>query len=382
MTWSPQQYFDDGLAAGIDPTILEHAIAEIEQVIVPHPELPALLTLNHLAERTGTRYSTLRSAVITSEGFYRHFRIRKRSGGHRVISVPDPTLMSVHRWIAAYILNPQQVHHFSFAFKPEASILKCAARHVGAKWLIKMDVAGFFGSISEIQVYRVFRSLGYQPLISFELARLTTHAPIVSDRYQSPEWRAKPHPSPIRSYNRDRLGYLPQGAPTSPMLSNLIMRHADAEIEALAKVAGVHYTRYSDDLTFSTRDDFDRARATRLVWKVSAALRRTGLKANPRKTTIVPPGGRKIVLGLLVDRATPRLSRDFRSMLRQHLYYLERLGPFEHTKKRGFDTVSGMYRHVRGLIDFANMVEPTYARKMLSRFNTVEWPISFTASRA
>jgi RNA-directed DNA polymerase len=381
MTWSPQQYIDDGIAAGIDPTILQHAIAEIEQVIVPHPELPALLTLNHLAKRTGVNYSTLRSAVISTEGLYRHFQIRKRSGGHRVISVPDPTLMTVQRWIAAYILNPQRVHHCSFAFKPQASILRCAARHVGARWLIKMDVAGFFGSISEIQVYRVFRSLGYQPLVAFELARLTTHAPNISDRYRHAEWQAKCHPSPISSYNRGRIGYLPQGAPTSPMLSNLIMRDADAEIEGLAKAAGVRYTRYSDDLTFSTRDDFDRARAKRLVWRVSAVLRQMGLEANPQKTRVVPPGGRKIVLGLLVDRATPRLSRDFRSMLRQHLYYLERLGPFEHTEARRFDTVSGMYRHVRGLIDFANMVEPGYARKMLSRFNAVEWPISFVTPR-
>ena len=177
MTWSPQQYIADGEAAGIDPTILQNAVDQIEEVIVPHPELPALLTLNHLATRTGADYQTLRSIIHCSENSYRHFRIRKRSGGHRVISVPEPTLMMVQRWIATYILNPQPVHHCSFAFKPKASIVRCAARHVGARWLIKLDVAGFFGSITEIQVYRVFRSLGYQPLVAFELARLTTHAP-------------------------------------------------------------------------------------------------------------------------------------------------------------------------------------------------------------
>jgi RNA-directed DNA polymerase len=74
--------------------------------------------------------------------------------------------MMTQRWIAHYILNSQAVHHCSFAFSPGASIRKCAARHVGARWLIKLDVVGFFGSITEIQVYRVFRSLGYQPLIA------------------------------------------------------------------------------------------------------------------------------------------------------------------------------------------------------------------------
>jgi RNA-directed DNA polymerase len=146
--------------------------------------------------------------------------------------------MLVQRWIATYILNSQQVHHCSFAFSPKASILKCATRHVGARWLIKLDVAGFFGSVTEIQVYRVFRSLGYQPLISFELARLTTHAPEESARYEFPQWRAKPHQSPIIDYWDNRIGYLPQGAPTSPMLSNLIMRDTDAVIEEIAKPRG------------------------------------------------------------------------------------------------------------------------------------------------
>jgi RNA-directed DNA polymerase len=380
MTWSPQQYIADGQVAGIDPAILLNAIDQIEEVIVPHPQLPALLTLNHLAKRTGADYQELRSVVARSENCYRHFRIRKRSGGHRVISVPEPTLMLVQRWIAAYILNHQQVHHCSFAFSPKASILKCAARHVGARWLIKLDVAGFFGSITEIQVYRVFRSLGYQPLISFELARLTTHAaPLNSARYELAQWRAKPHPSPIIEYRDSRIGYLPQGAPTSPMLSNLIMRDADAEIEAIAKGAAVRYTRYSDDLTFSTRGKFDRDSARKLIWKVFGVLRSMGLHVNHRKTTVVPPGGRKVVLGLLVDGVSPRLTRDFRSMLRQHLYYLENLGPIEHAKRRGFDSIWGMYRHVRGLIDFANMVEPLYGQAMLAQFNAVTWPHDWPA---
>jgi len=374
MTWSPQQYLADGRLLGVDPTTLQSAVEQIEEVIVTHPELPALLTLNHLARRTGADYQELRSIIRCSNGFYRHFRIHKRSSGHRLISVPAPTLMTVQRWIAKYILNSQPVHHCSFAFGPGASILKCAARHTGARWLIKLDVAGFFGSISELRVYRVFRSIGYRPLIAFELARLTTHAPLESPRYTLSQWRAKPHPSPIGKYWRGRIGYLPQGAPTSPMLSNLMMRDSDAEIEALSKAMGIRYTRYSDDLTFSTSGNFDRVSARKLIWRVRTILGRVGLQINNRKTNIVPPGGRKIVLGLLVDGTQPRLTRDFRSMLRQHLYFLSKVGPAEHTKQRGFDSIWGMYRHVRGLIDFANMVEPFYAQALLGDFDKMNWP--------
>jgi RNA-directed DNA polymerase len=159
------------------------------------------------------------------------------------------------------------------------------------------------------------------------------------------------------------------------MLSNLVMREADQEIEIIAKRAGLRYTRYSDDLTFSTSDDFDRRSATRLTWDISDVLRRMGLLVNKRKTQIVPPGGRKIVLGLLVNGAHPRLTKDFRSILRQHLFYLEKVGPLEHAKSREFDTVAGMHNHVRGLIDFAKMIDPTFAGGMLDRFNNVRWVV-------
>jgi len=374
MDWSSQRYIQKGLSLGRSRPLLDAAVTAIENVIVPTPELPALLTLNHLATRTGVSYQDLRGFICGSKNSYRHFRIRKRSGGHRLISVPNPGLMTVQRWLTAHILNHLPVHHCSYAFKPKASIKKCAARHVGARWLIKMDVAGFFGSISEIQVYWVFRALNYGPLISFELARLVTYAPDVSPRYLRRYWRARRHPSPILTYSRERLGYLPQGAPTSPMLSNLIMRDADREIEAVAKAAGLRYTRYSDDLTFSTTGEFSREQAKKVIQKVSAVLRRMGLQPNPRKTMVVPPGGRKVVLGLLVDGPEPKLPREFKSLLRQHLYYLERLGPWEHAKNRNFDTIWGMYRHIRGLIDYAKMIEEDYALSMKERLDAVAWP--------
>jgi RNA-directed DNA polymerase len=306
---------------------------------------------------------------------YRHFHIRKQSGGYRKISIPEPELMQVQRWLAKYVLNPLPVHHCSYAFKPGSSIIKCAARHTGAQWLVKMDVAGFFSSISEIQAYRVFNNLGYQPLVAFELARLTTYAPINSPRYYLPRWSAWESDRTISDYTFKGMGYLPQGAPTSPMLSNLVMPEIDAEIEKVAKAAGLRYTRYSDDLTFSTHSsDFNRGTAANLIGKVTRILVRIGLFPQHRKTVIIPPGARKIVLGLLVDGAPPRLPREFRSDLRQHIYYLEKFGPVEHAKARKFDTVFGMYNHIRGLIDFARMVEKPYGDAMFSRLQAVDWP--------
>lgn len=374
--WSPQRYREIGRQLGADDKLIERAASAIETFIDKQPKLPPLLTLGHLAHRSGVSWFHLRQYVEGQRSnIYDYFRIRKRTGGYRQISVPDPKLMIVQRWIAAHILAELPVHRASFAFAPKSSIVRCAAQHCGARWLIKLDISGFFGSISEIQVYHVFLEAGYAPLVAFELARLCTHAPSGSKRYGKTEWLALATSRPIYAYRQFHIGYLPQGAPTSPMLSNLIMRETDKCIAALAGRTGLTYTRYSDDITFSTTGAFDRRKAMTVVRETTAILRRIGLNANEKKTRIVPPGARKVVLGLLVDGARPRLTREFRDQLRQHLYYLKKLGPEAHRAARNFDTVSGLHRHVRGLIDFAQSVDSIFAGAMRAKFDAVGWSL-------
>ncbi len=371
--WSPQRYIRQGHVQDVPRETLCTAVDSLDRFYAQQPDIPALLTLGHLAQRTQVPYWRLRSVVERSSECYRHFTIRKRSGGRRNISVPQPDLMTAQRWLTVHILNKQPVHPASYAFKPGSSITHCAARHTGARWLVKMDISSFFNAISEIQVFHVFRSLGYQPLVAFELARLTTYTSYNSSRYRFQKWRNSNRHATINMYKNDRVGHLPQGAPTSPMLSNLVMQKLDCKIANVAKIARLNYTRYSDDLTFSTRGNFTRALALKFIRTVTDQLRPASLFPNLRKTVIVPPGARKIVLGLVVDDVQPRLSREFRNGLRQHLYYLKKFGPIEHMNQRGFETVLGMKYHIRGRIDFAHMVDRPYAEEMLAHFQAVDW---------
>ena len=159
------------------------------------------------------------------------------------------------------------------------------------------------------------------------------------------------------------------------MLSNLVMKRIDEEIFLAAKEAELTYTRYSDDLTFSTRQkDITRPQARAFIHSMEKILSPAGFRPQHRKTAIVPPGSRKIVLGLSVDGDQPRLRREFKDKLRHHLYYLERFGPIEHARVRNFHTLWGMKCHLRGLIDYANMVEPQYAKALLKRFEDLDWP--------
>jgi len=376
--WSPQQYISKGRSNGVSEELLHDAVEQIEKVANGGYGLPSILTLNHLAKRTDIPYPFLRHIVDRADhDSYRKFSIKKRSGGRRFIHVPAPRLMLAQRWVNEHVLKKIPVHSCSFAFNPGSSIVKCASRHTGARWLIKMDITGFFESISEIQVCRVFKELGYQPLVAFELSRISTvSVGSLSPRRFDAAWKVKRRNAVIPEYSSEILGYLPQGAPTSPLLSNLVMREIDDRILSEAKKEDLTYTRYSDDLTFSTRrKKYSRSEARAFISSVGKILKSSGFKPQHRKTIIVPPGSRKIVLGLQVDGDVPKLRREFKDKLRQHIYFLEKFGPVEHAKARNFDTIWGMKCHIRGLIDYANMIDSAYAGVLLSRFNKLDWPV-------
>jgi RNA-directed DNA polymerase len=172
------------------------------------------------------------------------------------------------------------------------------------------------------------------------------------------------------------MGHLPQGAPTSPKLANLALSGFDEEVAAIAKRHDLAYTRYADDLAFSSAN---RSLARHLVGKiisdVYAAMRRVGLSPNTSKVHISPPGARKILLGLLVDGRSPRLPRDFKAMMRQHLYYLQTYGPVEHARRRKFAAVAGLRHHIEGLLAFARDIDPEYADSYKKELASITWPL-------
>jgi RNA-directed DNA polymerase len=376
--WSPQRYLKDGKRRGRDNAVLAEAVRQIQKVRGHSQPLPAILTLCHLAQRTGIPYEHLRGIVSRDDERpnYRSFKIRKRSGGWRRISVPEPKLKLVQAWLARHVLSKVAPHTASHAFAPGSSTVACATQHRGARWLIKMDIADFFGSITEIQVYRVFRNLGYNALVSFELAGLCTDAPWKSGKYVLRSWQAHYPRKRIEAYERKYLGRLPQGAPSSPMLANLAMKGLDQVLTELGRSRGLVYTRYSDDITFSTTSVFTKARAFEVVEAAAALLKARGLYLNRAKTAIVHPGARRVVLGLLVNEADPRLSRAFRDRLRQHFYYLEKYGIRKHMEARKFDSAGGLYRHLRGIIDYALMVDQPYAASLRERLEALPWSSS------
>jgi RNA-directed DNA polymerase len=151
----------------------------------------------------------------------------------------------------------------------------------------------------------------------------------------------------------------------------------DAKLAAVGAARGWIYTRYADDLAFSTQANSSRVEASKIVALAKAEIAPFGLELNETKTVIAPPGARRIVLGLLVDGTQPRLTRAFRNNLETHLHALTKdsIGPERHRQARGFASLIGMRRHINGLLAFAHYVEPNYAAVCYSMFNSVSWPI-------
>ncbi len=371
--WASNLYRKQGKEKGIDEKTIEKSLKQAH--ILQDNGFPAILTLNHLAFHTGIKYHWLRKIVSRDIDPYRTFAISKRSGGKRYINIPNKHLMTLQRWVDQHILSQLSVSPYSYAFSQGQSIVDCAQQHLGCNWIIKIDLRHFFESLSEIQVYHVFSDIGYDNLISFEMARLCTKVTrLSSNKYKNKRWVSH-FESPIEDYNDKRVGHLPQGAPTSPKLSNIIIKDLDLEINKIAAKNDLSFTRYADDITFSINSDqFSRKKGVGIINSIYSLLPKYGVRPNPQKAKIIPPGARKIVLGLLVDTNKVRLSRSFRRKLECHFYHCNK-DPLAHATSRGFNSIIGLKNYIKGLIAYAEQVDSDYVSKLRNEYGNINWPI-------
>ena len=377
MTWPSHLYRQEAKRNGIDDELTQTCL-QMALGVQTDLKLPAVLSLKHLSLLVGVDYRYLRDVVSRDhKSPYQLFKVKKRLGGYRQICVPRKNILTVQRWISRNVLQKVPTHPASMAYGRGQSAFECARQHCGCRWLIKLDIRQFFESITEKQVYAIFQELGYGRLISFEMARLCTRT--VSPQHRKlklSRWKNEKSKSYlIEEYRNTGLGHLPQGAATSPSLSNLAMYPIDSSIAKIAQDMCLLYTRYADDLVLSSDDcSFSRDAAISVVHNVGRVLKSAGLRLHTVKTTISPPGARKVVLGLLVDRERPRLPRRFKLNLQQHVYYLKKYGAVAHAESRGFKSIFALQAHVHGLLTYARFVDSEFADPLLEEFSKVKWP--------
>ncbi|WIO73867.1 reverse transcriptase family protein [Porticoccaceae bacterium LTM1] len=372
--WNPKSYLNEGRGHGFQEDYLKELIKAGR--VITNKNVPVIFSLSHLANLSDTLYKDLHAFVSRptedAQGLvYKSFPIRKRSGGKRWISIPCEQLMAVQDFIAQEVLNNIKPHSAAMAYVPGLNnpLKANAEKHMHAKWILKMDIQSFFSNISERQVYDVFKSLGYPNLLSFEMARLCTR---ITPKRKGDRWNSEIDFSKNQSYQCSKIGSLPQGAPTSSALSNLVCFEMDQELESLAHVHGADYSRYADDLCFSFLDA-NRQSVYEFKRQASKVLYKNHFRENRKKTRIIPPGSRKIITGVVIDSGKTTIPRELRDRIRMHLYYCKKVGIPEHCKQKGFRSVLGFRNHLYGLIMYVRSINEVQGDSFLQEFNKLPW---------
>ncbi|MBI1372408.1 MAG: hypothetical protein GC159_06565 [Phycisphaera sp.] len=213
---------------------------------------------------------------------YQTFFIPKRNGDRRRIDAPSAELKTLQRRINRKLLRRLKTHRAATGFERGRSIATNAAAHTGNAVVVQMDIRDFFPSTTTQRVLDYFRAIGWEDDAARLLVDLTTHE-----------------------------GGLPQGAPTSPRLSNLVNHQLDARLDRLAARCHAAYTRYADDITFSFADG-DPLVVRRVIRATKSILAEHGYRIHHRrKLHIRRRHERQVVTGLVVnDRANlPRHTR-------------------------------------------------------------------------
>ncbi len=298
----------------------------------------------------------------------RHFHYRvlaKSSRGIRLIEAPKPRLKALQRQILSLILDPIPPHSAAHGFRQGRSIRTFAAPHVGQCVVLRMDLQDFFPTISGARVQTLFRTVGYPESVADLLGGICTNA-TPRDVWRQLEFDADPiQLSQARAlYARP---HLPQGAPTSPALANLCAYRADCRLAAVAKSAGVSYTRYADDLAFSGDEAFAR-HVERFSIHVAAILYEEGFTVNHRKTRIMRQGVRQHLAGLAVNRRVNVIRADF-DRLKATLTNCIRLGP----ESQNRDGRHNFRSHLDGRVGFVETLNPAKGQRLRLLFNKIEW---------
>lgn len=264
-----------------------------------HPSLPLLDTLSDLSTWLNVSSEQLEWLVDLkrySSGtpshllHYHYHTIQKRNGSLRLIESPKTLLKGIQRKILDSILSYTQVHHAAHGFIKNRDCLSNARLHTNKQHLFLFDLAHYFHSIQWHQVYRVFRNLGYSPAITKYLSGLCTHRSYID----------QPLLKRLDKTQLERLKqtHLPQGAPTSPALSNAILYALDKRLYGLAEKLGLSYSRYADDLAFSGRRDRDWRFLESLVGSICLD---EGFELNHRKSRHIQAHQKQRVTGIIVN---------------------------------------------------------------------------------
>lgn len=284
--------------------------------------LPKIYDIDSLSTEIGLSPTILYLLSQKQHLFYQNKQIPKRDGSSRQISIPSTSLKLVQKWIKIKILDKLPLSDFSMAFRKGNSygIKKNAELHKYDSYILKIDLKDFFHSIDKTKIFYLFKGIGYNNLISNILTNLCTY--------------------------EDRV---PQGAVTSPVISNLICKKLDYRLSGVASKRGISYTRYADDMYFSCDDEILLRKTQNMIYEI---LRDEGFVINNKKIKFMGPHSKKFITGLIINDNKVFVPREMKRKVRTMIHH---------------SIVTGDYSNIdsiKGYISFISSIEKDYRIKI------------------
>lgn len=258
-----------------------------------------------LPYRTGLSIDALREVPVT----YRERKIKKRSGSIRVLSIPNPKLMVVQRLLLRKILQLLPMHPAAKGFRRRQGIFEHASLHAGKPWVVLMDISDFFPATTANRITRKLEEFNWPDDLINLIVRIACH----------PKTRG-----------------LPQGAPTSPALSNIVNWDMDVRLAGFARMRGYSYSRYADDIAFSPLSPDNPPPPFSCVHFAKALLSEYGYSLNAKKIRVLRSGQQQNVTGLVVNNSC-NLPRTIRRRIRAAKHRLQLNKPLTSVSQPGDD---------------------------------------------
>ena len=352
----PQQMQPVMVAAGWNVPVIESAGALADWFELTSSEL------RWFADLKGLSYKNHQPRLS-----HYHYRVlAKQSGGLRLIEAPKLRLKAMQRKILAGILEQVPPHPAAHGFVKGRSIKTFVAPHVGQRVVLRMDLHNFFPSFGAARIAGVFRTLGYPETVADLLAGICNNAVPRNVWKQASAGTNKVQLQEAHSvYARP---HLPQGAPTSPALANICTYRLDCRLAGLAKSVGAEYTRYADDLAFSSNDARFERRIETFSIHVAAILMEEGFTVNFRKTRVMRQGVRQHLAGLIANQRINVIRADF-DRLKATLTNCVRLGP----ESQNREAHPQFRSHLEGRVGFVEMINASRGERLRRIFEQIRW---------
>lgn len=300
--------------------------------------LPIIFDINHLYKLIGLDTNQFYKIYNSINYQYSSINIPKKNGGYREINAPSENLKFIQRWILDNILYRIKCNENVTGFIRDKSIVDNAKLHVAKECIIGIDIKDFFPTIHFGRVKGLFKSLGYSTHISIVLANICTYK-----------------------------GRLPQGAPTSPYIANLICDKLDCRIKKLCDTSGAVYTRYADDITISGKRGIET-----LIPIVNTIIKDEGFNINKSKERVLYKYHSQKVTGIVVnEKLSP--PKNMIRYIRQNIYYINKFGLKEHLSRTSNEFRSNYKEHLYGIAYFIKMIDLDKGIKYLQQLDEIDW---------